>query len=426
VQPPHPTIQPQTICVLGLGYIGLPTAAMFATHGIQVVGVDVNPHVVTSLQAGQVYLQEPGLTTLVHAALTTGNFRVQSEPDYADVFIIAVGTPLHYALASQYRPDLTQVISATESIIPYLRPNNLIVLESTVPPGTTNNILLPLLEKSGVLNDLRIAHCPERVLPGQILHELVTNDRLVGGVNPNSAQCAKSLYATFVRGDIHTTDATTAEFTKLIENTYRDVNIALANEFSLVAETIGIDIWQAIALANRHPRVNILQPGPGVGGHCIAVDPWFIVAAAPSVTSLIPTARTINDAMPHHIVHLIRQQLGEPSGQVVACLGLAYKADVNDTRQSPAIDVILQLQAEGYTVRAFDPYVQFDSRVSDLIADSLDAAIADATAVVVLTDHRQFRDLSPTDLGAPSRLILDTRNCLRETLLLPGGQYHES
>jgi UDP-N-acetyl-D-mannosaminuronic acid dehydrogenase len=401
-----------------------------------------------------VHIQEPGLKTLVQAALKSGNLRVASKPEIADVFIIAVPTPLREGtgkqgskgaegnVALQKKANLDYVIAAAESIVPYLRPGNLVVLESTVPPRTTVEVLVPILERSGLgvsrceenyspqhpgttESLLYVAYCPERVLPGRILEELVHNNRVIGGVDRTSAEMAKELYASFVEGEIFLTDATTAELVKLMENSYRDVNIALANEFALVAEQLGINVWEAIELANRHPRVNILKPGPGVGGHCIAVDPWFIVQVAPEVTSLIQTARRVNDSMPLHVVELVKRALAEhktgdrgqetvdktpssvsrPQSARIACLGLAYKARVDDIRESPAIKVVELLRAEGFQVRAYDPHVQM-GKVPEQV-DSLEAALDGADVVVILTDHPEFRELE-----LRGYVIVDTRNVL--------------
>jgi UDP-N-acetyl-D-mannosaminuronic acid dehydrogenase len=398
------------ICVLGLGYIGLPTAAMFATHGFQVIGVDVNARVVARLDTGEVDLSEPGLKTLVRAALNSGNLRVVSQPEPADVFIIAVPTPI----TADKRADLRCVEMAARSITPCLRSGNLVILESTVPPGTTHKVLSPILGESGLNpeRDLLVAHSPERVLPGRILEELVCNDRVIGGLTPEAAEAARALYASFVQGEIHLVDATTAEMVKLMENTFRDVNIALANEFALVAESIGVNVWRAIEIANQHPRVNILRPGPGVGGHCIAVDPWFLVQAAPGPAHLIADARRLNDRMPQHVADQVRAILAETENPQIAALGLAYKADVDDVRESPAIAVIRWLQAAGCQVRAYDPYVKNGHLVGEV--DSITAAVEGADCLLILTDHRQFKTLTPADVRDRMRrkVLADTRNAL--------------
>lgn len=414
------------LCVLGLGYIGLPTAAMFATHGFEVIGVDINDRIVDVLNYGDVHIQEPGLKTVVQAAVKSGNLRVTQRLEPADVFLITVPTPLVHAkdgCEEQAGPvaDLSFVRSAAESIVPCLRAGNLVVLESTVPPRTTEDVLVPILARSGHTiagidgNDgvdrVLVAHCPERVLPGRILEELVRNDRVIGGMDAASSDAARRLYASFVEGQILSTDATTAEMVKLMENTYRDVNIALANEFALVAEKIGIDVWKAIELANRHPRVRILKPGPGVGGHCIAVDPWFIAEAAPEVTHLVQTARRVNDGMPTHVVELVKQAAQGIENPVVACLGLAYKAGVDDVRESPAVTVVSLLRSAGIDVRSYDPRVR--NRVVEGQVDSLEQALRDANIAVILTDHDEICGLSALDVWSyDCRVVIDTRHCL--------------
>src|SRR5712691_10949358 len=306
------------ICLLGLGYIGLPTGSMFALAGKNVVGVDPSPRVQVALSSGLASIDEPELQTLVTAAINSGRLRVQTKPETADAFIIAVPTPLE---PTTNRADLSFVERAARDIVPFLRRGNLVVLESTVPPGTTRDLLAPILAESGLVpgRDICVAHCPERVLPGRILVELEQNDRLAGGLTPACAEAAAELYSAFCKGAIMRTDATTAEMVKVMENTFRDVNVALANEFALIAERIGVDVWEAIRLANHHPRVSVLRPGPGVGGHCIAVDPWFLVDAAPYEAHLIRTARTVNDAMPEHVVSRLVKLVPPPAP--VALLG---------------------------------------------------------------------------------------------------------
>jgi UDP-N-acetyl-D-mannosaminuronic acid dehydrogenase len=400
----------EKICVLGLGYIGLPTASTFATHGLQVLGVDVNHQVVDTLRHGSLHIHEPGLRTQFQAAMGSGNLIVGVEPQAADAFIIAVPTPFH----DDKRADLSYVKSASEAVVPHLRHGNLVVLESTSPPRTTVDIVAPILEKSGLRagKDFFLAYSPERVLPGQILRELIENARVIGGVDRLSAEAGRDLYTTFVRGEIVLTDATTAEMVKLMENTYRDVNIAIANEFSRLAERFGIDVWEAIAIANRHPRVKILSPGPGVGGHCIGVDPWFLVEAAPDLTPLIQTSRRVNDSQPQVIVNMIRKAIGDLRGRVIAVLGLAYKPDVDDLRESPSIEVARRLAESGALVRSYEPYKP-DAQLEGLqVVPSLEQALAEAELIVLLVRHKPFLDLDPAQIAnlTPARLVVDAVN----------------
>jgi len=410
----------QNLCVLGLGYIGLPTASTFATNGLQVVGVDVNPDVLETLRNGGLHIYEPGLRTLVEAALKSGKLTVSEKPEEADAFIIAVPTPFYADQYGEYNgqkyklADMRAVASATESIVPYLRKGNLVVLESTSPPRTTVDLVAPILEKSGLKAgvDFHLVYSPERVLPGQILRELIENARVIGGITPASAQAGRDLYALFVKGEIVQTDATTAEMVKLMENTYRDVNIAIANEFSRLAERFGVDVWEAIKIANLHPRVKILSPGPGVGGHCISVDPWFFVEAAPDITPLIYNSRKVNDAQPQYVVELTRRALGSLNGKKIAALGLAFKPDVDDLRESPASEVIHLLQKEGATVRAFEPFKPDADLPGITSVPTLEAALKEADAVLLLVNHTELRAMTPEKMAAmtPARILLDTVN----------------
>ncbi len=412
----------KTLCVLGLGYIGLPTASTFATHGIDVIGVDVNPYVVETLRNGGLHLHEPGLRTLVEAAFKSGHLRVSESPAEADAFIIAVPTPFFEDRFGEYKgraykmADLGAVKAASQAIVPYLRRGNLVVLESTSPPGTTEKVVAPILERSGLKAgvDFYLVYSPERVLPGQILRELIENARIIGGITPESAQAGRDLYSTFVKGEIVLTDATTAEMVKLMENTYRDVNIAIANEFARLAERLGVDVWEAIALANRHPRVKILNPGPGVGGHCISVDPWFLVEKAPDLAQLIHTARQVNDEQPRFVLQKVHQVLGELRGRRIAALGLAYKADVDDLRESPAIEVIHLLQEQGAQIKAFEPFKP-NVRIKGLnTVPTLKEAIDDVDLILVLVRHTPFVRLQPWEIVSltEARLIVDTVNAL--------------
>jgi UDP-N-acetyl-D-mannosaminuronic acid dehydrogenase len=401
----------QTLCVLGLGYIGLPTASSFATAGIKVTGVDTNPQVIRTLQNGELHIHEPGLRTLVQAAIRSGNLTIAEKPSPADAFIIAVPTPFY----NDKRADMRAVISATESIVPCLRKGSLVVLESTSPPRTTVDLVLPILEKSGLKagRDFHLAYSPERVLPGQILRELIENARVIGGVDAASSEAGRDLYAAFVRGEIILTDATTAEMVKLMENTYRDVNIAIANEFSRLAERFGVDAWEAISLANRHPRVKILNPGPGVGGHCISVDPWFLVEAAPDIATLIRTARQVNDEQPHHALALIQRALGKNlRGRRIAALGLAFKPDVDDLRESPAIEVAHLLAKAGAQVTAYEPFKPEEQVEGIRTVRSLEDALAEAEAVILLVGHTDFKGLDPAEVlrQTPARIAIDMVN----------------
>ncbi|MDO9086537.1 MAG: nucleotide sugar dehydrogenase [Anaerolineaceae bacterium] len=396
------------ICVLGLGYIGLPTASTFATSGLKVIGVDVNQKIVNGLQNGEVHIYEPGIRTLVQAAIQSENLVIADHPQQADAFIIAVPTPFY----GEKKADLSFVKSAAESIVPHIQKGNLVVLESTSPPRTTIDILVPILEKSGLTagEDFYVAYSPERVLPGQILRELIENARVIGGIDEQSAEVGKELYQIFVKGEIITTTATTAEMVKLMENTYRDVNIAIANEFARLADRFGVDAWEAIDIANLHPRVNILRPGPGVGGHCISVDPWFLVEAAPDITPLIHTARNVNDAQPDYVVDLINRILGGFQGKQITILGLAYKPDVDDLRESPAVEVAHKLALQGAIVTAYEPYKPDFVLQGVSMASSLDEAIIEAEILVLLVNHTNFRKLDPGKLleKTTARIMLDT------------------
>ncbi len=412
-----------SICIMGLGYIGLPTAGMFATNGVRVHGVDVNPQVVETLSGGGIHIHEPGLRVIVEAALKSGLLTVSTTPVEADAFIIAVPTPFYHDRVGEYNghtyklADMRAVESATRAIVPYLRKGNLVVLESTSPPRTTLDLVKPILEESGlkVGEDLYLAYSPERVLPGQILRELIDNARVIGGVTPESARAGREMYATFVKGEIVETDATTAEMVKLMENTYRDINIAIANEFARLADRFGVDVWEAISLANRHPRVKILRPGPGVGGHCISVDPWFFVETAPDLSQLIYTARQVNDSQPHFVIQLAQRALGDLRGRRIAALGLAFKEDVDDLRESPAVDIARLLgQTYGAQVRAYEPFKPGEPFEGFESVPTLDAALDQAELLLLLVGHAQFRALNPAELAArtPARVVIDTRGVL--------------
>ena len=418
----------KNVCVIGLGYIGLPTASMFATNGFQVIGVDKNENVISSLSRGMVHIHEPGLQEIVTRSINSGNLRVTTHVEPADFFIIAVPTPFMQDQISEDSPykraDMSFVVAAAEAIVPHLREGNLVILESTSPPRTTTDLVKPILERSGLKagTDFFLAYSPERVLPGQILRELVENSRVIGGIDQRSAEMGRDLYAAFVKGEIIQTTATTAEMVKLMENTYRDVNIAIANEFSRLSDRFEIDVWEAISIANLHPRVKILNPGPGVGGHCISVDPWFLVEAAPDITRLIHTARNVNDSQPEFVVQLVRHMLGDLQGKKIAALGLAYKPDVDDFRESPALEIVEKLIALGCEVNIFDPYAATFQGLKDHLKKSVEEAAHDSDLLLVLVDHTEFKSLTPQAIkGMQGKKVLDTRHCLDHALWQKAG-----
>lgn len=379
------------VCVVGLGYIGLPTAALLASKGHQVMGVDINRKAVDTINSGQIHIVEPDLDAFVQAAVAHGNLRADTYPTFADVFIIAVPTPFHEGGAIP-QPNIDIVMEATRSIAPFVRPGNLVILESTSPVGTTRQVA-DILRSFGVDTDqLFIAYCPERVLPGKIMTELVENDRVVGGLTPEASRIVAEFYRGFVRGDVLETEAACAEMCKLTENSFRDVNIAFANELSMICDKQGIDVWKVIALANRHPRVNILQPGAGVGGHCIAVDPWFIVASDPDNARLIRTAREVNNHKSEWVVDKVRTAAqgwcaARGSEPAIICLGLAFKPDIDDLRESPALEIALDLKSKGYAVQAVEPNIENHASL-DVV--TLEDAVKQEALFVLLVKHRQF------------------------------------
>jgi len=389
------------ICVIGLGYIGLPTACTFANAGVKVAGIDVNLKIVDQLTRGQLHIHEEGLLPMLQKSIATGNLVFSDQVQEADAFIITVPTPFY----DDKKADMRFVKSAAESIVTVLKKDNLVVLESTSPPRTTVDILQPILEKSGLKagRDFQLAYSPERVLPGQILRELVENARVVGGIDEKSAQAGKALYQTFVKGEIITTNSTTAELVKLMENTYRDINIAIANEFAKLADRFGVDIWEVVQIANLHPRVKILKPGTGVGGHCIGVDPWFLVEAASDLTTLIKTARLVNDAQPEYVVGLIKRILGALEVKKISLLGLAYKPDVDDLRESPAIEIARQLVESGARVSAYEPYKPGFKMEGVMMANTLEGVIHDADMIVLLVNHKVFQNLDPNEITRITR-----------------------
>jgi UDP-N-acetyl-D-mannosaminuronic acid dehydrogenase len=406
------------VSVIGLGYIGLPTAAVIARAGMRVHGVDVSQAVVDTINRGEIHIEEVDLDGLVQGVVARGLLSASTQVAAADVFVIAVPTPFHKD--GQHTPDLSYVLAAADSVATVLKPGDTIILESTSPVGTTEQVrdaiasARPDLALPGVATgtpDVAIAYCPERVLPGRILEELTHNDRSIGGITPRCARKALTFYNRFVRGSCVTTDARSAEMTKLVENAYRDVNIAFANELSIVADAMELDVWEVIRLANRHPRVNILSPGPGVGGHCIAVDPWFIVHGAPQETPLIRTARGVNDNKIHHVIARAAELIEANPQARVACLGLAFKANIDDFRESPARLVAATLARRyGERIRIVEPYAaglprEFEG--TGAVQIDIDRALEECEVLIVLVDHDVFRSVPLAERAG--KAVYDTR-----------------
>jgi len=424
----------ETISVIGLGYIGLPTAAMFASRKLKVIGVDINENTVNTINQGKIHIVEPELDMIVHAAVTEGYLHATTVPKPADAFLVAVPTPFLKAVGqlasdtASHEPDLSYIETAAKSIAPVLKKGDLVILESTSPVGATEQMAewlasarpdLSFPQQTGAAADVNIAHCPERVLPGHVVHELVENDRVIGGMTPRCSERSVQLYKTFVGGECVVTNARTAELAKLIENSFRDVNIAFANELSLICDELDINVWETIQLANRHPRVNILQPGPGVGGHCIAVDPWFIVSKTPEHAKLIHTARIVNDTKPAWVVKKVKEACFDlacnkdisPHKLTVACFGLAFKANIDDLRESPALEITKEIQQEWQgELLAVEPNI--DSLPEELLGGKITLsdmapALEKADVIVLLVDHKEFFQVNKTLLA--EKRIIDTR-----------------
>lgn len=421
----------ETISVIGLGYIGLPTAAMFASRKKKVIGVDVNQHAVETINKGQIHIVEPELDFLVHAAVTAGNLRATTSAEPADAFLIAVPTPF-LPIDNEGdipKPDLKFIKSAANAIAPVLKKGDLVILESTSPVGATEKMSewlaqartdLMFPQTNGEASDIRIAHCPERVLPGHVVRELVENDRVIGGLTNKCSQMAVELYKTFVQGDCVITNARTAEMAKLTENSCRDVQIAFANELSIICDKLDINVWELISLANRHPRINILQPGPGVGGHCIAVDPWFIVSKTPEEALLIHSARKVNDSKPEWVINQVKIAVADylqtnvdktSKDVTISCLGLAFKANIDDLRESPALQIVQRLEYE-----LSSPLVAVEPNITALPPSlkrtklmPLDKAISAANIIVVLVEHNEFISLEISS----DKVVIDTKGMIR-------------
>ncbi|PKD99966.1 nucleotide sugar dehydrogenase [Macrococcoides caseolyticum] len=397
------------LTTIGLGYIGLPTSIMFAKHGVDVVGVDIKQEAVDKLNNGQIHIEEPGLQEALEEVLASGKFKASTIPEQADTYIIAVPTPNNN---DEHKScDISIVMSGVESIIPLLKRGDTVIVESTIAPRTMDDHVKPYLESKGFIigEDIYLVHCPERVLPGQIMHELVYNNRIIGGITPACVEAGKRVYGTFVKGEMIETQAKTAEMSKLMENTYRDVNIALANELSKICNDLEINVNDVIEMANKHPRVNLHTPGPGVGGHCLAVDPYFIIAEAPEHALLIKLARDINVSMPEYVVHHTKDILSRIGGNKVTVFGLTYKGDVDDIRESPAFDIYEMLTASQYEVVAYDPHVK-----QEFVEEDMGTAVKDSDLVLILSDHSEFKQLTDGDFdGMRNRYILDTKNVVK-------------
>lgn len=398
------------LTTIGLGYIGLPTSIMFAKHGVDVLGVDIKQEAVDKLNNGQIHIEEPGLQEALDEVLASGKFRAATKPEEADVYIIAVPTPNN---DDEHKScDNSIVMAGVESIVPLLKKGDTVIVESTIAPRTMDDFVKPYLESKGFVigEDIYLVHCPERVLPGQIMQELIYNNRIIGGITPACVEAGKKVYGIFVKGEMIETQAKTAEMSKLMENTYRDVNIALANELAKICNRLDINVHDVIAMANKHPRVNLHTPGPGVGGHCLAVDPYFIIAEAPEESKLIKLARDINVSMPEYVVNHTKDLLSKLGGNKVTVFGLTYKGDVDDIRESPAFDIYELLKNESsIEVTAYDPHVELDWVEKDLAV-----ALKDSSLVLVLSDHSEFKQMDDSDFTTMKhKVIFDTKNVMK-------------
>lgn len=396
------------INVVGLGYIGLPTAAMFASHGVDVTGVDISPKIVDTINAGNIHIEEPGLGEIVKDVVAKGKLHATLEPEEADAFIIAVPTPNNN---DEYLScNLDYVVSATKSIVSYLKKGNLVIIESTIEPRTTEDYVKPLIEEAGftIGEDIYLVHCPERVMPGQILHEMVYNNRIIGGITPKCTEKGAELYSIFVKGELIKTEAKTAEMSKLMENTYRDVNIALANELAKICNSLDINVLDVIEMANKHPRVNILTPGPGVGGHCLAVDPYFIYAKAPELAKIIKLARDTNKSMPEFVAENVEKILEYDTSKIISAFGVSYKPNVDDLRESPALEIVKILNNKGYEIRIHDPHIK-NPEFYDF-----EGALKGSDMLLCLVGHNEFKNIDMQKLSTLMRkvTVLDVSNVI--------------
>ncbi|ASI36428.1 UDP-N-acetyl-D-mannosamine dehydrogenase [Exiguobacterium sp. N4-1P] len=410
--------------VIGMGYIGLPTAAVFAKSGVDVVGVDINKNIVEGLNQGEIHIEEPGLSEVISEMVQSKKFKASLFPEKADAFIIAVPTPNNDDVNKSC--DLRYVLEATKQIVPYLEVGNLVIVESTIEPRTMEDYIKPLIEKAGYVvgKDIYVVHCPERVLPGQILKELVENNRIVGGVTPQCAIKAADLYKIFVKGEIVLTDSKTAEMSKLMENTFRDVNIALANELTKVCNDLSINVLDVINMANKHPRVNIHTPGPGVGGHCLAVDPYFIIAKSPENTDIIRSAREVNNSMPKYVVETVEKMIININEPKITIFGVTYKGNVDDTRESPAFEIIQRLKNLGIEVLIHDPHVDVEKLKNNIL--EVERSIEGSDLILVLTNHNEFKNLDLDKLFGYMRTpqIFDTVNIISSSVSEFGNLYN--
>ena len=398
------------ICVIGLGYIGLPTSIMFAKHGVDIIGVDIKQSIIDSLNKGKIYFEEPGLQEALDEVHAKGKLKASMKPEKADAFIISVPTPNSN---DEFKScDLKYVLNALEALLPYAEKGNVIIVESTIAPRSMDDVIKPLVEAAGftVGEDLYLVHCPERVLPGQIMYELIYNNRIIGGVTPACTEAGEKIYSTFVKGEMIKTDAKTAEMSKLMENTFRDVNIALANELVKICTKLEVNALDVIEMANKHPRVNIHTPGPGVGGHCLAVDPYFIVSKTPEFAKLIHLSREINVSMPEFVVENVNKLMAYRRKKIITIFGLTYKGNIDDIRESPAMEIYEMLKEQGnYEIRAYDPYVHLDWVYSDI-----ETAVTKSDLLLILTDHNEFKVFTGDVLQKMNdKLIVDTKNIVK-------------